>query len=94
MVVYAPYPTGSWRMSSEKWVRSWRLSTHLEWLVAQLEPKSAALAELLAQGVVADLFCFSVGRSSRPPPVPRKLRERALKLGFPINIDHYCDGED
>src|ERR1043165_10275476 len=43
---YAPYRFGMWSMSSEHWVNSPRLAVHLEWLLDQLEPHSAALARL------------------------------------------------
>jgi hypothetical protein len=76
-------------MSSEHWVHSFRLSTHLEWLLAELEPKARAIAALIANGVTIDIFCYSAGRSSKLPSLPRSIRERASALGIPIDIDHY-----
>src|SRR5438067_1736607 len=68
---YAPYLAGMWSMSSEKWVTSPRLSVHLEWLLNELEPKAAAVHELLAGGVAADFFCFSSGSTPLPPSLPK-----------------------
>lgn len=84
-----PYPHGMWRMSSRSPVQSPRLSTHIEWLLSELEPKADAVRSLLGSGVAADIFCYSYGTNPRPPSIPRSLRERARALGLPIEIDHY-----
>lgn len=76
-------------MSSKRWVNSPRLAIHLEWLLGQLEPKSEAIKDLIAAGVSCDFFCFSSGSTSRPPSLPRVIRERAAALGIQIAIDHY-----
>jgi hypothetical protein len=80
-----------WSMSSERWVQSPRLATHIEWLLKELEPKAQEVREVLAEGVEGDIFCFSSGRSPHPPALPRTLRERAAALGLQIDIDHYPD---
>ncbi len=76
-------------MSSEAWVESPRLETHLDWLLSQLEPRQTAIQELLSAGVDADFFCYSVGSLDEPPSLPRTIRERAETLGIRIEIDHY-----
>jgi hypothetical protein len=86
---YSPYSQGMWSMSSEAWVDSPRLATHIEWLLDELEPKAADVRALLESGVEGDIFCYSLGRSWRSPALPRRLRERAAALGLPIDIDHY-----
>jgi hypothetical protein len=91
IVEHAPYRGGMWSMSSEPWVPSPRLAVHLEWLLEQLEPRKAAIAVLLADGVTADFFCFSSGSTRTPPSLPRGLRERAAALGIDIQVDHYDD---
>ena len=77
-------------MSSEKWVDSPRLHIHLIWL---LEPHQSAIHEVLANGVMADFFCYSCGSTSTPPSIPKAVRERANALRFKIEIDH-CDTSD
>jgi hypothetical protein len=86
---YAPYRAGQWSMSSERWVDSPRLHMHLLWLLNQLEPKAAAIAELRRREVEVDFFCFSSGYTKLAPSIPRAVRDRAAKLGITIEIDHY-----
>ena len=86
----SPHRGGMWSMSSEKWVQSPRLAIHLEWLLKQLEPKAAAVAQLLSQEVEADFFCYSLGTTPALPSVPRSLRSRIERLGMKLEIDHYC----
>lgn len=84
-----PFPHGHWSMSSQALVDSPRLQVHLAWVLAEIEPKKAALRSLLDQGADADIFCYSAGSTARPPAVPRSLRDRAHALGLEIRIDHY-----
>lgn len=83
-----------WAMSSEKWVDSPRLPLHLEWLLEQLEPHQAAITDILANGATADFFCYSIGRTSIPPAIPRVIRGRSRALGFTIEVDHYDSSND
>lgn len=79
-----------WSMSSREWVTSWRLATHVSWVLDQLVGKESLLAELLADPLIhADIFCYSAGRTSTPPSLPGELRGRAQALGLDIDIDHY-----
>ena len=89
----APYREGMWSMSSRKWGQSPRLTVHLDWLLTELEPKALAIRLLLAEGIRADFLCFSFGSTSRPPSLPREIRERADALGITIAIDHYDSSE-
>jgi hypothetical protein len=89
-----PFRMGMWAMSSEQWVDSPRLPIHLEWLLEQLEPHQAVITEILANGVTADFFCYSSGRTSIPPAIPRVIRGRAHALGFTIEVDHYDSSND
>jgi Domain of unknown function (DUF4279) len=84
-----PRKTGMWSMSSLKWVNSPKLENHILWLVSQLEPKQEQMQNLLAAGYKADIFCFSVGRTSQTPAISNQLRNRCASLGLSINIDHY-----
>lgn len=88
---YAPYSQGMWSMSSRDWVNSPRLATHIEWLLQELEPKSAEVHSLLASGVSGDIFCYSRGRTVQSPAIPKELRARAMALGLSIALDHYTD---
>ncbi len=90
---YAPYSRGMWSMSSRGWVDSPRLTTHVDWLLKELGPKSAEVRALVDSGVSADIFCYSRGRTAQPPAIPRDLRQRAAALGLSIEIDHYPDAE-
>lgn len=87
--ILAAYRHGSWTMSSKGWIDSPRLHIHLLWLLEQLEPHQVAIEEILATGVSADFFCYSSGSTSTPPAVPHTVRDRANRLGFKIEIDHY-----
>ena len=84
-----PYPHGMWIMSSRGLVKSPQLSTHIKWLLSELEPKVDAIQALLSGGVSADIVCYSSGASPRLPAIPRSLRKRAEALGLRIEIDHY-----
>ena len=76
-------------MSSKLWVDSPRLHIHLLWLLDELEPHGSSISKILADGVMADFFCYSCGSTSKPPPIPQAVRDRADVLGFKIEIDHY-----
>jgi hypothetical protein len=78
-----------WSMSSEDWVDSPRLAVHLDWLLAEIEPKAEAVPSLIADGATVDVFCFSSGSTSMPPTLPKAIRDRAAALGIEIVIDHY-----
>ena len=93
---YPPYREAMWSMSSEKWVDSPVLDTHLRWILEQLEPRREKVIEILNSGVRGDLFCYSVGYSPNPPSLPRETVRRAAAIGMKIEIDHYevhHDGE-
>ena len=89
VIEYDPYREGMWSMSSERWVDSPVLDTHLRWILDQLEPHRDKVIEILHSGVEADLFCFSVGYSPNPPGLPKETVRRADAMGMKIEIDHY-----
>ena len=91
---YSPYHHGMWSMSSEKWVDSPVLDTHLRWLLEQLEPHRDKIVELINSGVEVDFFCFSLGHSPNPPGLPKETVRRAEALGIKIEMDHYEDHTD
>ena len=78
-------------MSSESWVESPRLETHLDWLLSQLELRVDDIRDLLSSGINADFFCFLSGSSESPPSLPKAIHDRADALGIRIEIDHYRD---
>ena len=90
---YSDYRGGLWAMSSERWVESPRLETHVDWLLSQLEPLADAIQNLIVNGTRVDFFCFSLGSSEDPPSLPRTIRERAESLGITIEIDHYFEND-
>ena len=85
----SPYPHGMWSMSTRDIIQSPRLVTHIEWLLAELEPKADALRALLTGDRIGDIFCYSMGASSRGPPIARFNRDRAAALGLIIDVDHH-----
>ena len=85
----SPYRDGMWSVSSKQWVESPRLSSHVEWLLGEFEPKAAQLAAVLGEGIEADIFCYFYGPMANPPSLPQSLHERAAALGLVIEIDHY-----
>lgn len=89
----APYRGGLWSMSSEQWVESPRLETHLKWLLSQLEPRAAEVQRLIGIGIKVDFFCYSLGTSDVPPSIPRAVKERSARLGITIEIDHYVESD-
>jgi Domain of unknown function (DUF4279) len=91
---YAPYHGGLWSMSSESWVRSSDLDVHVSWLLDQLEPRVDGVKQLLANGVVGDIFCFSSGFPAHPPTLPGRTLQRAAALGLTIDIDYYSKGDE
>jgi hypothetical protein len=80
-------------MSSKSWVHSSDLDAHVSWLLEQLEPHAEQVKQLLANGVVGDIFCFSSGAPAHPPALPDRTVERATELGLTIDIDYYGDDE-
>jgi hypothetical protein len=84
-----PYREGLWSMSSERWIDSPVLNTHIRWILEQLEPHRDKVIEILHSGVRGDLFCYSVGHSPDPPNLPRETVLRADAMGMKIEIDHY-----
>ncbi len=91
---YAPYRFGLWSMSSERWVDSPRLQTHLEWLLAELEPRTDAILSLDIDGLEIDFFCYSLGSSPSPPSLPNTIIRRADRLHITVEIDHYDSTND
>jgi len=89
VVRYSPYSAGMWSMTSKGCVHSGRLETHVAWLLNELEPVANEFRDLLEDGIHADIFCYSVGSTDRPPAIPNSLRDRAARLGLIIDIDHY-----
>jgi hypothetical protein len=69
-------------MSSEKWVESPVLETHIRWLLDQLEPRWDGVARILQSGVRADIFCYSLGRSAAPPGLSKETVRRAEAMGI------------
>lgn len=88
---YGPHQFGLWSMSSENWVKSPRLETHINWLLSQVEPRMDEVQRLIANGAMADFFCYSRGYSDVPPAIPQTIKDRAAALGIRIEIDHYLE---
>jgi hypothetical protein len=88
--------TGVWRHSywglcSEAHLRSTDLSLHLAWLLDRIAPVQPQIAQLIAAGNQADLFCFwesltGYGGPVFPPPLLRRLAD----LQLPLGLDLYC----
>ena len=91
---YAPYRQGMWSMSSETWVSSKDLNAHVEWLLEQLEPRKAEVLRLMEAGTVADIYCYSAGRTQETPDIPPDTASRCAALSISIDIAHYALDED
>ena len=91
---HGEFKNGFWKMSTRDRMRTSRLTTHVEWLLAEMEQRAEALKGLLVEGVTADIFCFSSGDSERAPAISRELRSRAEALGLSISVDHYPNFTD
>lgn len=90
---YAPYRRGMWSMSSESWVHSSDLDVHVSWLLEQLEPRAEQVKQVLTNGAIGDIYCFSSGAPALPPTLPERTIERAAALGLTIDIDYYGSDE-
>ena len=89
---YSPYTTNMWSFSSESWVISPNLTTHLEWLLKELNSKKEVLLEYKDNPKIRmEVFCFSTGYSKKPPTIPEKIKEQFGDLGIEIEIDHYSE---
>jgi hypothetical protein len=87
--LHPPWPHGFWAMSSENWVDSSRVQSHIRWILEQLEPKAEHVARISERVEQSRIFCYSLGKSDQPPSYPAELDQRAGALGLYIDIDHY-----
>ncbi|MCA9622299.1 MAG: DUF4279 domain-containing protein [Myxococcales bacterium] len=84
---YAVRPTHGWFLSTEAALASKDTRRHLDWLLDRLEPRAAELAELLANGAEADIFCFwasarGQGGPTLSPPQMRRLASLQLSCSY------------
>jgi len=86
---YPARTMGFWSMSSKQWVNSPNLTTHIKWILDELEPKAENIALLLEQGIKADIYCYSSSDNDNLPNIPKTLMQRANILELPIDIEHY-----
>ncbi|MEM7559288.1 MAG: DUF4279 domain-containing protein [Planctomycetota bacterium] len=91
---YSPFHAGLWVMTSESWVESLSLETHIIWLLDQLEPKAQSIHAIRVNDLEIDFFCCSIGNTPSPPPISRETTGRAEALGIRIEIDHYDSSDD
>lgn len=90
IVEYSPYSTNMWSFGSKNWVKSPNLTTHLKWLLKELELKKDLLLDYKNEpGISIDAFCFSTGNSKKPPNIPAQIKEQFNELSIKIVIDHY-----
>lgn len=90
IIEYSPYSTNMWSFSSKSWVTSPNLTTHLKWLLKELDPKKEFLLEYKNNSNIRmDVFCFSTGHSKKPPTIPEQIKKQFSELGIEIEIDHY-----
>ena len=89
---YSPYTTNMWSFSSESWVNSPNLTTHLKWFLKELNSKKEVLLEYkINPSIKMDVFCFSRGHSKKPPTIPAQIKEQFSDLGIEIEFDHYSE---
>jgi hypothetical protein len=80
-------------MSSKDWIVSDNLDCHIQWILAQLEPRTREIHQLIQSGVLADIFCFSAGKPPHPPNLSEETTARAAALSLSIDIDYYPDDD-
>ena len=87
----------SWAISSDEHVQSELLASHLDWVLASVEPRAAELAQLISQDVDAHVNCdwHSVGASGGPViSVDAMTRLAALQLPLVISFYAVTDETD
>ena len=89
------YKRGGWRFRTESVVQSRDIRRHVDWLLDQLEPSSAQLKRLQAEGYEMEVFCYWVcaGEHGGPRLSPSQMR-RLADLGIEIGFDIYFTGDD
>jgi hypothetical protein len=89
-----PYKSGGWFLESADHVQSRDSRRHLDWLLAQLHGKAAAIADLKDRGYLVDLCVRwdSVGHGG-PTLDPTQMRYLG-ELGIELWFDVYFAGED
>ena len=89
---YSPYTTNMWSFKSKDWVNSPNLTTHLKWLLKELDSKKEFLLEYKNNpNIRMDVFCFSTGYSKKPPTIPEQIKKQFGDLGIEIEIDNYSE---
>ena len=89
-----PYKFGGWFLESADHVQSRDSRRHLDWLLAQLRGKSAAITQLRGLGYLVDLCVRwdSVGHGG--PTLSPTHMEQLGALGIELWFDVYFAGDD
>ena len=89
-----PYQFSGWFLESAGQVQSRDSRRHLDWLLAQLQGKAAAIAKLKDQGFLVDLCVRwdSIGHGG-PTLTPTQMTQLG-ELGIELWFDVYLAGED
>lgn len=92
IIEFSPYTTNMWSFSSQNWVKSPNLATHLKWLLKEIESKKESLLKIKNNhNIRMDVFCFSTCYAKKPPAIPEQIKEQFNELGIEIVIDHYSE---
>ena len=83
----------SWTLSSGDDVQSDLFEPHMEWLLASIEPRAAALAALVSEGAEAHVNCdWSSSGSSGGPVISVESMSRLVSLKLPLVLSFHATG--
>jgi hypothetical protein len=88
--------TSSWSLSSEGHVQSKDVRSHLDWLLARLEPSRTALLQLQSEADVRmsiNVVWWSRGGSGGPTLWPQQMRAMS-DLNLECSFDVYFESDD
>lgn len=90
-----PRPEHGWMLSSERHVHSRDTRRHIDWILDQLEPCSAAFENLISRGASVDIFSYwSSARGQGGPVLSPPQLARLARFRLECSYDIYFTEED
>jgi hypothetical protein len=92
-----PHRISIWALDTESIITSRDTRRHLDWLLDQLEPKTAVLAQFRGHGYEMDLYCMWYGLGGTGGPMLslyQMARMAALQLTIGFEFWHEDEDED
>jgi hypothetical protein len=81
---------GGWILGTEGAISSRDIRRHLDWLIAQLEPRQQVIENLRAAGCQMDVFCYWRWTGQGGPTISPRNMAGMGKLGLELGFDIYC----